>query len=50
MYYTQIALKIVVLLVGGDKTTQGKDIKSAIELATALRGTHGKEKGKSGGR
>ncbi len=33
VYFIQQGLKIVILLGGGDKSSQGKDVKSALELA-----------------
>jgi len=33
VYFVQQGLEIVILLGGGDKSTQGKDIKAALELA-----------------
>lgn len=36
VYLTQRGLEIVVLLAGGDKSTQSKDIKQALELARQL--------------
>jgi putative addiction module killer protein len=36
VYYKQVGLEIVVLLGGGDKSTQLQDIKIAIELARSL--------------
>jgi putative addiction module killer protein len=36
VYFTQRGLEIVVLLAGGDKSTQGKDIKTALTLARQL--------------
>jgi putative addiction module killer protein len=36
VYFTQRGLEIVILLAGGDKATQAKDIKLAIELAKQL--------------
>ena len=36
VYYTRAGRVLVVLLVGGDKTTQDADIKLAIELARKL--------------
>jgi putative addiction module killer protein len=36
VYYAERAGEIVVLLVGGDKTTQDSDIKQAIQIAKAL--------------
>ena len=36
VYLTQRGLEIVVLLAGGDKSTQSKDVKQALELARQL--------------
>lgn len=36
LYFTQHGMEIVILLAGGDKTTQSKDIKIALELARQL--------------
>lgn len=36
VYFTQRGLDIVVLLAGGDKSTQAKDIKSALKIARQL--------------
>ena len=36
VYYQQIGQTVVVLLAGGDKRTQAKDIKSALRLAHNL--------------
>jgi putative addiction module killer protein len=36
VYYTKQGRKIVILLIGGDKYTQSKDIKKAISLARNL--------------
>jgi len=36
VYFKRSGLEIVVLLVGGDKSTQPKDIKAAIALADTL--------------
>ncbi len=36
VYFVQQGLEIVILLAGGDKSTQSKDIKSALELAKQL--------------
>jgi putative addiction module killer protein len=36
VYYTKQSRKIVILLIGGDKKTQAKDIKKAIMLARNL--------------
>ena len=37
VYITQIGLEVVVLLAGGDKSTQAKDIKKALKLARELK-------------
>lgn len=36
VYYTERRGTLIILLVGGDKSTQVKDIKTAIELARNL--------------
>ncbi|WP_137821081.1 type II toxin-antitoxin system RelE/ParE family toxin [Pseudomonas sp. D(2018)] len=36
VYFTQRGLEIVILLAGGDKSTQPKDIKAAINIARQL--------------
>ena len=36
VYFTQRGMEIVILLAGGDKSTQSKDIKTALELARQL--------------
>jgi putative addiction module killer protein len=36
VYFTQRGMEIVVLLAGGDKRTQSKDIKAALKLAREL--------------
>lgn len=36
VYYKKIGQSVVVLLAGGDKRTQAKDIKSALHLAHNL--------------
>lgn len=36
VYLTQHGIEIIVLLAGGDKSTQEKDIKKALELAQQL--------------
>lgn len=36
VYYKQLGRSIVILLAGGDKNTQGKDIKTALLLARNL--------------
>ncbi|MDR0701266.1 MAG: type II toxin-antitoxin system RelE/ParE family toxin [Azoarcus sp.] len=33
VYFTRRGMEVVILLVGGDKSTQGKDIKTAKRLA-----------------
>ena len=37
VYFVQRGLEIVILLAGGDKRTQAKDIKIALELAQKIR-------------
>jgi putative addiction module killer protein len=36
LYFTQRGMEIVILLAGGDRSTQSKDIKAALELAQQL--------------
>jgi putative addiction module killer protein len=36
VYFVKRGMEIVVLLAGGDKSTQGKDIKTAMQLASKL--------------
>lgn len=36
VYFVQRGLEIVVLLAGGDKSTQAKDIKAALEIAQQI--------------
>lgn len=36
VYFAQRGIEIVILLAGGDKSTQSKDIKTALELARQL--------------
>lgn len=36
IYFTQRGLEIVILLAGGSKATQAKDIKAALQLARQL--------------
>jgi len=40
VYYTRIGLVIVVLLVGGDKRSQVRDITAARQLADRVRGDY----------
>ena len=37
VYFTQRGLEIVILLAGGDKSTQPKDIKTALAMAQQLK-------------
>ena len=36
VYFTQQGMELIILLAGGDKSTQAKDIKTALELARKL--------------
>lgn len=36
VYFTQRGMEIVILLAGGDKSTQAKDIKIALEIARQI--------------
>ncbi len=36
VYFTQQGMELVILLAGGDKSTQAKDIKTALQLARKL--------------
>ena len=36
VYFTQRGMEVVILLAGGDKSTQSKDIKAAVEIARQL--------------
>lgn len=36
VYFTKRGIEIVILLAGGDKSTQSKDIRNALELARKL--------------
>ena len=36
IYFTQRGMEIVILLAGGDKSTQAKDIKTALEFARQI--------------
>jgi len=36
VYFTQRGMEVVILLAGGDKSTQSKDIKAALEMAWQL--------------
>ena len=36
VYFAQRGMEVVILLAGGDKSTQSKDIKTALELAREL--------------
>ena len=40
VYFTRRGLEIVILLVGGDKSTQQADIRVALELARQIQGQH----------
>ncbi|OFZ70587.1 MAG: addiction module antitoxin RelB [Betaproteobacteria bacterium RBG_16_58_11] len=36
VYFTQRGIEVVILLAGGDKSTQSRDIKTALEIARQL--------------
>jgi len=36
VYFTQRGLELVILLAGGDKSTQDKDIKTALKMAREI--------------
>ena len=36
VYFKRSGLEVLILLAGGDKSTQGKDIKTALKLAREL--------------
>ena len=38
VYFKQIGMELVILLAGGDKTTQQQDIKTALKIARELEG------------
>ena len=40
VYYSQVGNKIILLLAGGDKSTQAKDIKLALQLAKEFKNHH----------
>lgn len=37
VYYTQAGMEIFLLLAGGDKSTQRRDIETALELARKIK-------------
>lgn len=37
IYFSQVGMEIVILLAGGDKATQAKDIRMALKLARELK-------------
>jgi putative addiction module killer protein len=39
VYFTQNGMEIVILLAGGDKSTQSNDIKIALDLARQVKGS-----------
>jgi len=39
VYFVQHGIEVVILLAGGDKSTQSRDIKSALKLARELKET-----------
>ena len=39
IYFIENGLEVVILLAGGDKSTQSKDIQPAVQLANDIRGT-----------
>ena len=40
VYFKKIGLEVFVLIAGGSKSTQNKDIKIALDLARQLEGQH----------
>ena len=40
VYYSRVGNKIILLLAGGDKSTQAKDIKLALQLAKEFKDHH----------
>ena len=38
LYFVQKGFEIIILLAGGDKSTQSNDIKAALQLAQAVKG------------
>ncbi|WP_408595358.1 type II toxin-antitoxin system RelE/ParE family toxin [Limnohabitans sp.] len=40
VYFMQRGLDVLILLAGGDKTSQDKDIKSALRLAQEIKESH----------
>jgi putative addiction module killer protein len=46
LYYTQFGAQMIVLLAGGSKRTQKRDIKRAKALAALLKGERGKDEEK----
>lgn len=37
IYFKRIGMEVVILLAGGDKSTQAKDMRKALKLAHAVR-------------
>ena len=39
IYFIENGLEVVILLAGGNKSTQSKDIQTAVQIANEIRGT-----------